>query len=209
LDEPKKQLCEVVKVATKLNGLHKNNTKRVPPTRRTIAFIQINNCRTQIHASVLADLVGLKEYYQPLLEKRLADGIQEYVNEITADDPNRVYLNAAFIETFVQFIAELKKEKNHQNIKVCELVYKLVCLGQKMAWVFIKNEKEIMEWAYQQFVVNLAIHSLLADHQNSAYGKEKEEKIQRMAKIWPIGMEEEVTTRHAGEFIGMAYELDK
>jgi hypothetical protein len=52
-----------------------------------------------------------------------------------------------------------------------------------MAFAFNKNVEEKMEWAYQQYVVNMAIHSRLVDyqkctnHQKSGNGEEKGEEL--------------------------------
>jgi hypothetical protein len=80
-----------------------------------------------------------------------------------------------------------------------------------MAFIFNKNVEEKMEWAYQQFALNLVIHSLLVDHQNSAdgqestNGKKRGEELERMAEIWSVGMtikEEDEAVGNAREFIG-------
>jgi hypothetical protein len=142
----------------------------------------------------------------------MVDEIQENVDALSNDVPKRVYLNAAFKETIIELIVEFKKGTMKYNWNECEVVYKLLFIGQKMAVVFNKNLEEKMEWAYQQFALNIVIHSLLVYHQasvnklKSANANEKGEELQGMAELWPIGMtikEEEETTGHVAEFIGM------
>jgi hypothetical protein len=175
-----KMFCEAKDLAIKLNELHRTKemaTKQDLKQKKG----EINTFREQIHAKVLADLVMLKKHYGPLLGNGMAGAIQDRVNPISKDHPNRVYLNAASKEAVVELIAELRKGKLARIHNERMIVYKLLCIGQKMAGVFNEKLEEKMDWAYQQFILNLAIHALRLD-------RHSQWEIQQVAKSWIVDM---------------------
>jgi hypothetical protein len=171
--------CEAKDLAIKLKELHRTKemaTKQELKQKKG----EINSLRKQIHANVLADLVTLKKHYGPLLGNGMAEPIQNKFNQISKDHPNRGYLKAASKEAVVELIAELRKGKLSHIHNERMIVYKLLCIGQKMAGVFNENLEEKMEWAYQQFSLNLVIHALRLDQPN-------QREIQP-AKSWIVDM---------------------
>jgi hypothetical protein len=72
--------------------------------------------------------------------------------------------------------------------------FKLLCIGKEMLLVFNENVPMRMQWAYQQFAVNLAIYSLQLDPQIFADGTKGD--IRTIADKWPIGILEPIDPMH-------------
>jgi hypothetical protein len=70
--------------------------------------------------------------------------------------------------------------KSHQPI-----AYKLLLIGKKVAEMFKTSEAEKQQaLAYQQFAINLTIHSILIGHTTSKDGKTHD--IRAIAEKWPV-----------------------
>jgi hypothetical protein len=88
----------------------------------------------------------------------------------------RVDLAKAFGEAFGQIV----NVGEDGTIESQKAVYKLLCIGYHMRVEYWKVE-ENLTWAFQQTVVNLAIHALRLDPPSQG-------EIQKIVASWPIGM---------------------
>jgi hypothetical protein len=113
------------------------------------------------------------------------DKIQDKVWEIGQ-------LNVAFKQTFYQLFEILKNKENADKMTTSggpQVAYKLLIIGEHMHWEYMleNRQQEKMEWAFSQFVANLAIYSLGFDK----FGKGE---ILKIAESWPIGMADQEDT---------------
>jgi hypothetical protein len=116
----------------------------------------------------------------------LGDGIITYVAEIANEK-----LISEFNKSYFEFLNEEEKKdaakggeanpgepESHQ-----EIVYKLLLIGERVAQMFKKSEYAAKQaFAYQQFAINLTIHSIHIGPTKSKNGKIHD--IRKIAQKW-------------------------
>jgi hypothetical protein len=188
---PKMSLCARVKKVNELfiglnaGGQPKYNNKN---SEEEISPIDLGTFMHEIKTISYHDLIKLQAD-----QKFAFDEKAEILDEVLFSQPRtaesfnaRGNLARAFGQIFGQIIEDLKSVKiannvgEHGTIESQKAVYKLLCIGYHMRVEYWKVE-ENLTWAFQQTVVNLAIHALRLDQPS-------QREIQQIAASWPAGI---------------------
>jgi hypothetical protein len=138
----------------------------------------------KIREVINSDVIKLWDKYYGLLGNELREKIEKNLKDIAPDE-----LISKYKEIYEEFMKEEEKnapktgETNAvQSESYQKIVYELLIIGLKVAEMFKKSEERKQQaLAYQQFAINLTIHSNLIGH--------TKHDIPAIAQKWPMHLE--------------------
>jgi hypothetical protein len=139
-----------------------------PRLKTELEANEIVNYSAKIRDTINYDAIKLRHKYYALLGYKVAEQIRANVNQIANGS-----LILAFKDSYHEFIEEMKNPA---------IVFKLLLIGKKVAEMFKTSKAEKQQaLAYQQFAINLTIHSIDIGH--------TKHDIRAIAAKWPVQWE--------------------